>query len=294
TLLGGGGSFSTGGPGKGMHSRLYLNVLNQNPNVESCMAFNTQYSDSGLFGMYITGYGQEAPRLVDIALNELHKLNSFTPEEVSRAKNTLKGNIFMNAENSKVLMEDIGRQIIMSGKVVTPEEFAARVDAVTEADLKEVAAKLLKKNPTYVVYGDTKSAPHYEYVRTGLAGSPVKGKRGARMGRDCKILDRLQQSEKCRFPKELTPSATRPIVRGRHRVKRAAPMMLYYGLTVVAAASLGCNVADRSFLRALDRSYMMLELLECRLGEAPLFQEVSTSMPYWSEVFNQGLREIHQ
>ncbi|KAF4748156.1 Mitochondrial-processing peptidase subunit alpha, variant 2, partial [Perkinsus olseni] len=69
-----------------MHSRLYLNVLNQNPNVESCMAFNTQYSDSGLFGMYITGYGQEAPRLVDIALNELHKLNSFTPEEVSRAK----------------------------------------------------------------------------------------------------------------------------------------------------------------------------------------------------------------
>eukprot|EP00453_Perkinsus_chesapeaki_P004335 CAMPEP_0185918110 /NCGR_PEP_ID=MMETSP0924C-20121207/5351_1 /TAXON_ID=321610 /ORGANISM="Perkinsus chesapeaki, Strain ATCC PRA-65" /LENGTH=59 /DNA_ID=CAMNT_0028645321 /DNA_START=102 /DNA_END=278 /DNA_ORIENTATION=+ len=59
----------------------------------------------------------------------------------------------MNAENSKVLMEDIGRQIIMSGKVVTPEEFAKRVDAVTEADLKNVAAKLLKKNPTYVVYG---------------------------------------------------------------------------------------------------------------------------------------------
>ncbi|KAF4690273.1 Mitochondrial-processing peptidase subunit alpha [Perkinsus olseni] len=89
-----GGSFSTGGPGKGMHSRLYLNVLNQNPNVESCMAFNTQYSDSGLFGMYITGYGQEAPRLVDIALNELHKLNSFTPEEVSRAKNHVEGKYF--------------------------------------------------------------------------------------------------------------------------------------------------------------------------------------------------------
>ncbi|EER12693.1 conserved hypothetical protein [Perkinsus marinus ATCC 50983] len=177
TLLGGGGSFSTGGPGKGMHSRLYLNVLNQNPNVESCMAFNTQYSDSGLFGMYITGFGQEAPRLVDIALNELRKLDSFTPDEVSRAKNTLKGNIFMNAENSKVLMEDIGRQIIMSGKVVTPEEFATRVDAVTEADLKKVAAKLLRKNPTYVVYGDTKSAPHYEYVRTALASlSAAKGK----------------------------------------------------------------------------------------------------------------------
>ena len=29
TLLGGGGSFSAGGPGKGMYSRLYTNVLNQ-------------------------------------------------------------------------------------------------------------------------------------------------------------------------------------------------------------------------------------------------------------------------
>jgi mitochondrial-processing peptidase subunit alpha len=29
TLLGGGGSFSAGGPGKGMYSRLYTHVLNQ-------------------------------------------------------------------------------------------------------------------------------------------------------------------------------------------------------------------------------------------------------------------------
>ena len=29
TLMGGGGSFSAGGPGKGMYSRLYTNVLNR-------------------------------------------------------------------------------------------------------------------------------------------------------------------------------------------------------------------------------------------------------------------------
>lgn len=29
SLLGGGGSFSAGGPGKGMYTRLYLNILNQ-------------------------------------------------------------------------------------------------------------------------------------------------------------------------------------------------------------------------------------------------------------------------
>ncbi len=29
SLLGGGGSFSAGGPGKGMYTRLYTNILNQ-------------------------------------------------------------------------------------------------------------------------------------------------------------------------------------------------------------------------------------------------------------------------
>lgn len=29
TLMGGGGSFSAGGPGKGMYTRLYTNVLNR-------------------------------------------------------------------------------------------------------------------------------------------------------------------------------------------------------------------------------------------------------------------------
>ena len=51
TLLGGGGSFSAGGPGKGMYSRLYTNVLNQYGWVESCVSFNHSYTDSGLFGI---------------------------------------------------------------------------------------------------------------------------------------------------------------------------------------------------------------------------------------------------
>lgn len=53
TIVGGGGAFSTGGPGKGMYTRLYLDVLNKHDWVESAMAFNTQYTDSGIFGLYM-------------------------------------------------------------------------------------------------------------------------------------------------------------------------------------------------------------------------------------------------
>ncbi|XP_020208862.1 mitochondrial-processing peptidase subunit alpha isoform X2 [Cajanus cajan] len=53
-LLGGGGSFSAGGPGKGMYSRLYLNVLNEYPQVHSISAFNNIYNNTGIFGIQVT------------------------------------------------------------------------------------------------------------------------------------------------------------------------------------------------------------------------------------------------
>ncbi|KAG9447225.1 hypothetical protein H6P81_013353 [Aristolochia fimbriata] len=53
TLMGGGGSFSSGGSGKGMHSRLYLRVLNHHQEADSFSAFSSVYNDFGLFGIYL-------------------------------------------------------------------------------------------------------------------------------------------------------------------------------------------------------------------------------------------------
>lgn len=47
TLMGGGGSFSAGGPGKGMYSRLYLNILNRYHFMFSATAYNQSYMDTG-------------------------------------------------------------------------------------------------------------------------------------------------------------------------------------------------------------------------------------------------------
>ena len=48
-LMGGGGSFSAGGPGKGMYTRLYTNVLNQYHWMYSAAAYNHAYADTGVF-----------------------------------------------------------------------------------------------------------------------------------------------------------------------------------------------------------------------------------------------------
>jgi processing peptidase subunit alpha len=169
TLLGGGGAFSSGGPGKGMHSRLYTDVMQQHHFVENCLAFNEQYSDAGMFGIYMSGSAQDAGKLVEIIHQQLKGLGKFSAEEVKRAKNSLKGTVFTHSDNPRVLMEDVGRQLLMSGRVQNASDFAAQIDKVTEADLARVAKKLLAQPVTYVVHGNTQFAPHANAVQAAFA-----------------------------------------------------------------------------------------------------------------------------
>jgi processing peptidase subunit alpha len=137
-LLGGGGSFSaggfrplissylpkyscTGGPGKGMYSRLYTHILNHFPQVDHCASFHHIYTDSSLFGLFASFVpassglrggntpGQILPHLV-------HQLSLllYTPipeTELSRAKNQLTSSLMMALESRAVEVEDLGRQV---------------------------------------------------------------------------------------------------------------------------------------------------------------------------------------
>ncbi|MCJ1311222.1 hypothetical protein MMC25_004893 [Agyrium rufum] len=149
TLLGGGGSFSAGGPGKGMYSRLYRNVLNQHGWVESCIAFNHSYTDSSLFGICGSCKPDKVASMLDVMCRELRNLtldtgySALQQEEVQRAKNQLRSSVLMNLESRMVELEDLGRQVQVHGKKVGVREMCAKIDALTAQDLRRVAKEVL-------------------------------------------------------------------------------------------------------------------------------------------------------
>ncbi|CAI6085424.1 unnamed protein product [Clonostachys chloroleuca] len=146
TLLGGGGSFSAGGPGKGMYSRLYTNVLNQHGFVESCIAFNHSYTDSGLFGISASCLPGHTSAMLDIMCQQLHALTLDTgfsrlqDTEVERAKNQLRSSLLMNLESRMVELEDLGRSVQVHGRKVPVREMCRRIEGLTLADLRRVAS----------------------------------------------------------------------------------------------------------------------------------------------------------
>ncbi|KAH6661285.1 insulinase [Truncatella angustata] len=156
TLLGGGGSFSAGGPGKGMYSRLYTNVLNQHGWVESCIAFNHSYTDSGLFGISAMCIPGRTQAMLDVMCQELRALTLETgfaalgQVEVNRAKNQLRSSLLMNLESRMVELEDLGRQVQVHGRKVPVHEMCRKIEALTVQDLRRVAQQVtggLVQNP---------------------------------------------------------------------------------------------------------------------------------------------------
>lgn len=73
-MMGGGGSFSSGGPGKGMFTRMYENILNRAEYIYHANALNEPFSDSGLFNFYIQCYPDMTKDAIVIGLAEAIKM----------------------------------------------------------------------------------------------------------------------------------------------------------------------------------------------------------------------------
>ncbi|KAI9314393.1 Metalloenzyme, LuxS/M16 peptidase-like protein [Dichotomocladium elegans] len=151
-LLGGGGSFSAGGPGKGMYSRLFTNVLNQHYGVESCQSFNHCYTDSGLFGIAGSCRPDYANVLLEVICRELDIVSrsdvaeyfAVSELDLSRAKNQLKSSLLMNLESRMVQLEDLGRQVGVHGKKTGIDEMLARIDDINLDELRRVAGRIVR------------------------------------------------------------------------------------------------------------------------------------------------------
>ena len=169
-MMGGGGSFSAGGPGKGMYTRLYTNVLNRYHWMFSATAYNHAYVDAGLFCIHASCHPSQLRDLVNVIVKETFDMMNKIPEiELKRAKAQLQSMLLMNLEARPVVFEDVARQVLASGFRRSPRFYINKINDVTAEDVIQVATKMLRSKPAVAALGDIKQLPPLEDFVTALS-----------------------------------------------------------------------------------------------------------------------------
>jgi processing peptidase subunit alpha len=169
-LMGGGGSFSAGGPGKGMYTRLYTNVLNRYHWMFSATAYNHSYMDTGVFCIHASAHPSQLRDMVTIIVKEMFDMRSKVPEvELKRAKAQLQSMLLMNLEARPVVFEDVSRQVLSAGFRRSPRFYIDKISRVTEEDIHRIVTRMLRSKPAVVARGDIKQMPSLDDITTGLS-----------------------------------------------------------------------------------------------------------------------------
>ncbi|XP_040860338.1 mitochondrial-processing peptidase subunit alpha [Ochotona curzoniae] len=169
-MMGGGGSFSAGGPGKGMFSRLYLNVLNRHHWMYSATSFHHSYEDTGLLCIHASTDPRQVREMVEILTQEFILMGgSVDAVELERAKTQLRSMLMMNLESRPVIFEDVGRQVLATHSRKLPHELCELIRKVKPEDIRRVASTMLRGKPAVAALGDLRDLPPYEHIQAALA-----------------------------------------------------------------------------------------------------------------------------
>jgi len=130
--------------GGGMSSRLFQTIREERGMAYSVFSDLSPYRDTGTLCVYAGTSAGKALECIDLILAEFRKLKDelLSDEELTRAKDQIKGNILMGLESSNSRMANLARQEIYFGQFFSADEIIARVEAVQAAQVQQMAERL--------------------------------------------------------------------------------------------------------------------------------------------------------
>lgn len=136
--------------------------------VEKVQAFNTPYSDTGLFGVYTVGYPVGQERMFHRVTEELVRFSYEVDEQLMdmAKKNILMSILTSQMDGSTPIAEDIGRELLVYGRRVHPLEKYKRLEAVDSNAIKAVARRVLyDRDHAMAAMGNLHEVPNYMWLR---------------------------------------------------------------------------------------------------------------------------------
>ena len=130
--------------GEGMSSRLFVEVRENRGLAYDIFSYVEHFYTSGSLKIYAGVDIDKVELTIVTVLKELDKLKQeITMDELTRAKEMLKGQLQLRLESSQNVALWLGGQEMLRKHILLPEEIFSIVDAITIADVQQVARDLL-------------------------------------------------------------------------------------------------------------------------------------------------------
>lgn len=140
--------------GGGMSSRLFQEIREVRGLAYSVFAYSGSSVDSGTVGLYAGTSEQDAGALVPVIADEMGKLvTDATEEEVARARAQLRAGFLMGLESPSSVIETIGRQWLIHGRVMPVDEVLEKLAEVDAASVRRFADKVMRSRPAVAALG---------------------------------------------------------------------------------------------------------------------------------------------
>lgn len=147
--------------GGGMSSRLFQEIREDRGLCYSIYSTVWGVKDTGMLAVHAATAPEKVEELAAVVAQELAALAESGPtnEELLRSKAQLKAGLLMALESSSVNAEQMARQLLAQGRLVTVSELVEEVENVDHARIKEFAGDLRSEIASVAVIGSGKRSP---------------------------------------------------------------------------------------------------------------------------------------
>jgi predicted Zn-dependent peptidase len=141
--------------GGGLSSRLFTSVRERHGLAYQVYSERAQFTDAGALCVVASCAPEHVEQVLELAAIEVDDLASgaMTDRELTTARQALRADALLGAEDSGHVMSRIGATTAMDGAVRTLDEVLDGVASVTRADVEEVARHVASAPRTLVVVG---------------------------------------------------------------------------------------------------------------------------------------------
>uniref|UniRef100_A0AAZ3PB16 Ubiquinol-cytochrome c reductase core protein II n=1 Tax=Oncorhynchus tshawytscha TaxID=74940 RepID=A0AAZ3PB16_ONCTS len=151
--------------GSNSTSKLIQGVAKATADPFDASAFNVNYSDSGLFGVYTISQSAAAGDVIKAAIGQVKAVASGVSEaDLTRAKTQLKAEYLMSLESSEGLLDAMGSQALTRGAYHSPEVIAQMIDSVSATDVANAANKFVSGKKSMASSGNLVKTPFVDEI----------------------------------------------------------------------------------------------------------------------------------